>query len=1336
METSTMSNTSQHPNQFNQPATAGFQPDSMGLQSPTNGNVFNDAMPANGMASQSGGTPNALNISANAESTQIDVSFAGDDSQALDAINMRLEGLGLGNPRQWAEGLQQVGQNVSNWLQRFSQAAIGPGPGMDQDTMDSGGQVTTSDPQNSDSSKTLVGVIDTGFGANEHGSEVLNTIQDGEHDATFWQGGGIGEGTWADSLNEFVDVARASGNPRAVANLSFDLTQVNPDGSVSTRYQLTAQEQAALDYAAENDVLVVAAAGNQGEIMSALGLASQQYDNVIAVGAAQGDDRATYSSYGPGLDFLANGGGEVTKGTSFAAANVTDTITDVWAANPNLSSEQVVRTLEGAAVDLHAPGRDLKTGLGRIDSQTAVDFATQSTGNLQEGNHAIAGFPEQPINNFTANSDLLNHGIPGMRPASVALPDGMKPKDETVNIDNLVPEMQAILPDIAQAYEDSGTGFSPHISSGNDSTHSPGSAHYKDMAIDLSSHDTDYSDYMTADEVKAIAREITDAPLEHTPVSGDENRMQSNWDRDRDGTRDYTVIVEHPGIRGKQHIHIELEPENSISPSAITSPEFSSDSGTETNLELTSFSGSPLQYKENQALERDERVYAWQKRMQERGWNIEADGFYGPESKGIATQFQIEKNLGVDGIVGSETWDTAFADNNITPSFPGELFEYTNDQTLDYDPNVEVWQERMQERGWDIAADGFYGQDSQRIATQFQREKRLQIDGIVGPETWHAAFDDSNVTSSSQPEFATDISSPNILSTEFSPDPQNPQYSGEMTFSDELSPNMRAFLDTISYAEGTYDPEGYRIRFGGETFDSFDAHPRIHEPFGNTTSTAAGRYQFLERTWNGIQDKLGLPDFSPESQDAAAVEKIKERGAYNFVESGQFERAINELNKEWASFPGSPYGQPTRAMGDLQRFYEARLETYKNSDESTPSVEDAFLNASESTGIQTAIPVSDSFPTTQSEKLLRVGLGTPAAPDPDVQAWQNFLQANGNPDLVVDGAFGRNTEAATEEFQRANNLPQDGIVGSDTYDAAQNAGFMNPGNIVQDNSSQSESYEQRSRDQYRSENYSFTDQIQDIEQQINNESENNYDAHEVAQILRRKTESKYNTTAHDAITNWNENDGISSRQNIFTYDVELPNQIEFPSGHFLSALSFQFGQLVNSPLSILVEPSDNSYGGDLGSVVGAMLNPGDWMDDSTASILEDIKEPIDRLEEAFSRLAPPAQLDANIAAHVVGDLVRSEDMTISGAISVMGNMSKRDVYDAFTKTEFGISLSDLNNPLKSEKFHEARSQIEDSISNFLNRSIAKDGFDLYRANPDLSVVSKVADHFLEYLTKL
>jgi len=194
----------------------------------------------------------------------------------------------------------------------------------------------------------LVGVIDTGFadihpdidgsillghdfvdGDNnpllplntpdaEHGTKILEVIAatqnnnlgiDGVNDdAPLWLGRSVGSGNWADSLTEFVDAAKASHQPHAIVNLSFDLTEVQPDGSIATRLDLTAAERAALTYAHDNGVLVVAAAGNQGTAaISALGRASQEFDNIITVGAFDGSQRADYSSYGAGLDLLAYG---------------------------------------------------------------------------------------------------------------------------------------------------------------------------------------------------------------------------------------------------------------------------------------------------------------------------------------------------------------------------------------------------------------------------------------------------------------------------------------------------------------------------------------------------------------------------------------------------------------------------------------------------------------------------------------------------------------------------------------------------------------------------------------------------------------------------------------------------------------------------------------------------------------------------------------------------------------------------------------------------------------------------------------------------------------------
>jgi len=51
---------------------------------------------------------------------------------------------------------------------------------------------------------------------------------------------------------------------------------------------------------------------------------------------------------------------------------------------------------------------------------------------------------------------------------------------------------------------------------------------------------------------------------------------------------------------------------------------------------------------------------AWQQRMAARGWRIAVDDVYGPASAGICRQFQAEKRLGVDGVVGPVTWKAAW----------------------------------------------------------------------------------------------------------------------------------------------------------------------------------------------------------------------------------------------------------------------------------------------------------------------------------------------------------------------------------------------------------------------------------------------------------------------------------------------------------------------------------------------------------------------------------------------------------------------------------------------------------------------------------------------------
>lgn len=134
--------------------------------------------------------------------------------------------------------------------------------------------------------------------------------------------------------------------------------------------------------------------------------------------------------------------------------------------------------------------------------------------------------------------------------------------------------------------------------------------------------------------------------------------------------------------------------------------------------------------------------------------------------------------------------------------------------------------------------------------------------------------------------------------------------------------NLKAFLITIQYAEGTYGKDSYRKLYGGSAFNDLSRHPNTPMKKWGITSTAAGAYQILSKTWNEIQGKLGLPDFSPLSQDKAAIELIRRRKALEDVVAGRFGQALVKCRKEWASLPGAGYGQNEKNAQSLLAVYK------------------------------------------------------------------------------------------------------------------------------------------------------------------------------------------------------------------------------------------------------------------------------------------------------------------------------------------------------------------------------------------------------------------------------
>ncbi|MDH1442075.1 glycoside hydrolase family 104 protein [Pseudomonas sp. GD03721] len=143
--------------------------------------------------------------------------------------------------------------------------------------------------------------------------------------------------------------------------------------------------------------------------------------------------------------------------------------------------------------------------------------------------------------------------------------------------------------------------------------------------------------------------------------------------------------------------------------------------------------------------------------------------------------------------------------------------------------------------------------------------------------------------------------------------------------------NVLAFLDMLAWSEGTDHPrqrtldQGYDVIVGGELFKGYADHPRrlVPLPRLGIKSTAAGRYQLLSRYFDAYKKQLGLPDFSPSSQDKIALQQIRERRALPDIQAGRIPEAIEKCRNIWASLPGAGYGQHEHKLESLIAHYLA-----------------------------------------------------------------------------------------------------------------------------------------------------------------------------------------------------------------------------------------------------------------------------------------------------------------------------------------------------------------------------------------------------------------------------
>lgn len=141
---------------------------------------------------------------------------------------------------------------------------------------------------------------------------------------------------------------------------------------------------------------------------------------------------------------------------------------------------------------------------------------------------------------------------------------------------------------------------------------------------------------------------------------------------------------------------------------------------------------------------------------------------------------------------------------------------------------------------------------------------------------------------------------------------------------DSSGSNMAAMLAVIRAVESR---DNYYIIAGGDRFTDTREHPFVLNPQRRRPlgTTASGAYQMVVGTWTMARDALGLRDFSPASQDAAAawIIQYKRPASYAYVLAGRFADALAALRREWEAFDKMLSGTYPVTLAQAASIFEA-----------------------------------------------------------------------------------------------------------------------------------------------------------------------------------------------------------------------------------------------------------------------------------------------------------------------------------------------------------------------------------------------------------------------------
>ncbi|ERT58791.1 MULTISPECIES: peptidoglycan-binding protein [Megasphaera] len=147
--------------------------------------------------------------------------------------------------------------------------------------------------------------------------------------------------------------------------------------------------------------------------------------------------------------------------------------------------------------------------------------------------------------------------------------------------------------------------------------------------------------------------------------------------------------------------------------------------------------------------DRGPQILEIQQALNAAGYAVDADGDYGSGTAGAVRAFQTSHGLDIDGIIGAQTYKAimgkALPENKCshfvqkkTDAASAGTGQTIAPMAVTADNEIQVVQQALASHGYSVVIDGVFGSGTEQAIREFQRQRGLDADGIVGKATFYA----------------------------------------------------------------------------------------------------------------------------------------------------------------------------------------------------------------------------------------------------------------------------------------------------------------------------------------------------------------------------------------------------------------------------------------------------------------------------------------------------------------------------------------------------------------------------------------------------------------------